>query len=276
MGRLDPKIAVDLALQACDALGEAHLRGIVHRDIKPSNLFVTQRRDKSDLLKVLDFGISKVPAGQELSITQTASVLGTPAYMSPEQMRSARTVDARSDIWGLGCVLYELVEGHPPFIASNFAELCVLVSTEPFKPLVHAPELTPIIEKCLAKGLDDRFQTMVELATALVPFAPDPARAEKEVAKIHRRLGMTPPGGVPVNELKSSPKLRAPTFEGEAPTSVTTDVRPVLIGPNRKLEPEPPPPAPKNMSTFWLVIVLILLFGVGIAAGLLVTSTNAC
>ena len=98
-GQLARPLAVDLVLQTCDALAEAHAIGIVHRDIKPTNLFITSRRDGSPLLKVLDFGISKAQSTAELSLTQTSSMLGTPAYMSPEQMRSARNADARSDLW---------------------------------------------------------------------------------------------------------------------------------------------------------------------------------
>src|SRR4051812_6836157 len=101
--------AIDLTVQACEALAEAHSIGIVHRDIKPTNLFVTWRPDGSALVKVLDFGISKALTSSNLQLTQTQSLLGTPAYMSPEQMRSARLVDPRTDIWALGTVLYELL-----------------------------------------------------------------------------------------------------------------------------------------------------------------------
>ena len=110
-GTINPALAIELMLQATEALAEAHSIGIVHRDIKPTNLFITWRPDGSPLLKVLDFGISKSPMGADLSLTQTQSLLGTPAYMSPEQMRSARAVDARTDIWSLGTVLYEVLEG---------------------------------------------------------------------------------------------------------------------------------------------------------------------
>src|SRR5439155_5853723 len=110
-GRLPVHVAADLVLQACDVLAEAHALGIVHRDLKPTNLFVTKRPDGTQSIKVLDFGISKAPTTEEMKLTQTATMLGTPAYMSPEQMRSARTVDARSDIWSIGILLYELVEG---------------------------------------------------------------------------------------------------------------------------------------------------------------------
>lgn len=184
--------AVDLMLQTCDAIAEAHSLGIIHRDIKPTNLFITRRRDGSELLKVLDFGIAKANAHVEMSLTQTSSMLGTPAYMSPEQMRSARSVDPRSDIWSLGCVLYELVEGRQPFDADNFAELCVMVAIEDPAPLLVAPELAPVIARCLAKSVDGRYQSVAELARDLVPYASNPASAQRQVERIQRMLANAP------------------------------------------------------------------------------------
>jgi serine/threonine-protein kinase len=194
-GALERTRAVDLLLQACDAIAEAHALGIVHRDIKPTNLFVTKRRDGTDLLKVLDFGISKAQMGTDMSLTQTQSMLGTPAYMSPEQMRSARSVDPRSDIWSLGCVLYELCEGRLAFDAENFAELCVMVATEQFAPMEKAPELTPVIQRALAKTLETRYQDVADLAFALEPYASDPERAYRQVVRVFRMLGRTHPEG---------------------------------------------------------------------------------
>jgi serine/threonine protein kinase len=191
-GRLPTIVAVDLVLQACDVLAEAHALGIVHRDLKPTNLFVTKRADGSQSIKVLDFGISKAPTTEEMKLTQTATMLGTPAYMSPEQMRSARQVDARSDIWSLGILLYELVEGHLPYFAESFAELAVRVATEPFERMVAAPELAPVIARCLGKAPKDRYQSVAELAADIARFAtPDTARTY--VARIHRVLGRAVP-----------------------------------------------------------------------------------
>jgi hypothetical protein len=187
-GPTDAQTAVDLMLQACDALAEAHAAGIVHRDVKPSNLFVATRPDGSRIVKILDFGISKSVIGTDLSLTQTASVLGTPAYMSPEQMRSARSVDARTDIWSLGVVLYELVEGHRPFRAETFAEMCVMAAVDPYDPMRRAPELDPVVARCLAKSPDDRFATIAELAAALAPFARDGMRATYYVGRAQRVL----------------------------------------------------------------------------------------
>jgi len=207
-GTISVEIAADVVLQACDALAEAHALGIVHRDLKPSNLFLTKRPDGSRLVKVLDFGISKAPT-MDMSLTQTASVLGTPTYMSPEQTRSARTVDARSDIWGLGTVLYELVEGHPPFEAESFAELCVKIAIESPPPLVRGHELAHVIARCLAKDPADRYQTVAELAADLAPFAPQET-ALTYVDRIHRLLH------VPRFATASDPHLPSPSQERTA------------------------------------------------------------
>jgi serine/threonine-protein kinase len=265
VGRLQAPRAVDFLLQACDAIAEAHANGIVHRDIKPSNLFLTRRRDGSELLKVLDFGISKAQAGPEMSLTQTQSMLGTPAYMSPEQMRSAKTVDPRSDIWALGVVLYELVEGHTPFRASNFAELCVVVSTEPHAQLRNAPQLTSVIDRCLAKPIDQRYQNVADLAADLESFASDPAGAHRQVGRIARVLGVTLPGN-----RDSTPHVQARQSTPRPSTS-----------PSMAAEGLPPTPvphipsashvAPRRMGGVAIALILILLFGVGIAAGLYVT-----
>src|ERR1041384_3883539 len=201
-GRRQPSLAIDLIIQACEALAEAHSLGIVHRDIKPTNLFLTSRPDGSLLLKILDFGISKSPAGAELSLTQTWSLLGSPAYMSPEQMRSARHVDARTDVWSLGAVLYEAIEGHLPFQAESFSEMCVMVAVDPPTPTVETPRhLVPIISRCLAKTPDDRYANVAELARDLAMHAREPDQAQISVERIARMLGRTaktrtPPVGV--------------------------------------------------------------------------------
>ena len=165
-------------LQTAEALAEAHSLGIVHRDVKPTNLFVTWRPDGSALIKVLDFGISKSPMGTDMQLTQTQSLLGTPAYMSPEQMRSARLVDSRSDIWSLGTVFYEALEGRRPFEAESFSEMCVKVAVDPPAPMVNTPPgLQQVILRCLAKSPEQRYATMAEFARDLIPFAQDQHQA---------------------------------------------------------------------------------------------------
>ncbi|HEX4416495.1 MAG TPA: protein kinase [Kofleriaceae bacterium] len=181
--------AVELTLQACEALAEAHSIGIVHRDVKPTNLFVTWRPDGSALIKVLDFGISKAPIVGAMQLTQTQSLLGTPAYMSPEQMRSARMVDSRTDLWSLGTVLYELLEGRRPFEAESFSEMCVKVAVDPPQPMVKTPPaLQTVVLRCLEKSPDDRYASMAELARDLVPFSHDPHQAQVLVERMSRML----------------------------------------------------------------------------------------
>jgi WD40 repeat protein/serine/threonine protein kinase len=176
-GPLPVAVAADYIIQALDALGEAHAMGIVHRDLKPSNLFITRRADGSAWLKVLDFGISKLAShGGDASLTGTHSIIGSPAYMSPENLWSSKLVDVRSDIWSLGIILYELVSGRAPFSAPAFSTLVLKVALEPL-PSLSGPEPIPagfaaIVRRCLEKDPSRRFESAAELAAALEPFAP--------------------------------------------------------------------------------------------------------
>jgi serine/threonine protein kinase len=122
-GAQPPSLVCDMLLQACEGIAEAHAVGIVHRDLKPSNFFVIRKLDGSPLLKILDFGISKAPAGFDSELTKTQAVVGTPAYMAPEQMMSPRGVDQRTDIWSMGIVMYQLLTGRLPFQSEQYAEL---------------------------------------------------------------------------------------------------------------------------------------------------------
>lgn len=168
--------AAGYILQTCQALAAAHARGIVHRDIKPSNLFLTHRKDGSPLVKVLDFGISKSMSGEGGNITGTMDVLGSPSYMSPEQLTSFKTVDHRADIWSLGVSLYHLLTGRLPFPGDNFAKVVARILNEPPASLrADRPgspaDLEAVIAKCLSKNPQLRYQSAVELANALSPFA---------------------------------------------------------------------------------------------------------
>jgi predicted Ser/Thr protein kinase len=188
-GSLPVPWAVEMMMQTAEALSEAHSIGIVHRDVKPTNLFVTWRPDGSALVKVLDFGIARAPMGNDLKLTQTQSLLGTPAYMSPEQMRSARLVDARSDIWSLGTVLYELIEGRRPFEAESFSEMCVKVAVDAPVPMQKAPPaLEQIVMRCLSKSPEQRYANMAALGNALRPFMRDPKTAGILVERMHRMV----------------------------------------------------------------------------------------
>lgn len=186
-GPVPPGLAVDWVLQACDALAEAHALGIVHRDLKPSNLFVARRNDGSSSLKVLDFGISKMQQEQgAASLTGSQSLLGSPGYMSPEQIRNPRLADPRTDIWALGATLQELLSGVPAFGSdAPSAVLARVVTEEPPSLLSLSPGLPPelgaVVSRCLQKDLSKRYQTIAALAEALMPWAPPgrPPRLER-------------------------------------------------------------------------------------------------
>lgn len=171
-GTLGVVEAVSLVLQACEGLAAAHRAGIVHRDIKPGNLFLTERPDGSPLVKLLDFGISKQLEAADEALTSSSAFLGSPSYMSPEQLRAARDVDGRADIWSLGVVLYIALSGRLPFVAGSVADLCIDVLTKPYPPLLEVPDpVAQVIARCLEKDRTARFANLADLAHALAPHA---------------------------------------------------------------------------------------------------------
>jgi serine/threonine protein kinase len=179
-GRLPPEEAVGYVLEACDAVAEAHAAGIVHRDLKPANLFLATRSDGSRHVKVLDFGVSKSlldsSSGQH-ALTVTSSVVGSPLYMSPEQLDSAKDVDRRTDIWALGVVLFELLTGRTPFRGDSIPQLVnsVLHDQPPtfIECEVTAPDgLEVALHRALAKSRDQRYGSIAEFVSALAHFAP--------------------------------------------------------------------------------------------------------
>jgi serine/threonine protein kinase len=180
---------VDLVLQACEGMAEAHAMGIIHRDIKPSNFFITRRPDGSNLLKILDFGISKTPA-ELTELTGDQTVIGTPTYMAPEQMVSARSTDPRSDVWSIGVVMYQMLEGRPPFEAESYAELVLKVGGGAPTPLhvTLPPGLGDVVMRCLERDPARRIQSVGELARRLAPYATDPIAAQQGAERATRIL----------------------------------------------------------------------------------------
>jgi serine/threonine protein kinase len=228
-GRVSADEAIEYVLQACEAIVEAHDLGIVHRDLKPANLFLSKRADGSPLVKVLDFGISKLEGGGSRSQLTSASVLmGSPRYMSPEQMLSAKDVDARTDVWALGVILYELVTGKPVWHADTMQGLCALIASSPAPSLrALAPDaphvLDDVVSRCLAKSRDARIASVADLALALEPIAPATARTSIDrilrVARRERGVGGTsrrPEGG---------PIPKAPSAAVASADATTNDAR---------------------------------------------------
>jgi eukaryotic-like serine/threonine-protein kinase len=188
-GPLSIKQAVEYTMQACEALATAHAVGVVHRDIKPENLFLSRQPQGLDVIKVLDFGISKVALTgsvyeSKAPLVQTLMPLGSPFYMSPEQLRGLE-IDSRTDIWSLGCVLFELLAGHAPFNAPSITLLTAMILEQSAPPLRSVcpdapPALEAIIARCLEKEPERRYQNVGQLALALYPFAPRRARLSAE------------------------------------------------------------------------------------------------
>ncbi len=176
--------AVGYLLEACTAVSIAHRAGIIHRDLKPANIFLAQEGPRR-IVKVLDFGISKVTSANEVSATSTQTMLGTPLYMSPEQVRSARDVDGRADIWSLGVVLYEALTGQLPFMSEDASGVIAAIISDPVTPVRQLrPDVPPALEAAIMKALEKdrnrRFRLVDELASALLPFAPPWFRAPKQ------------------------------------------------------------------------------------------------
>jgi serine/threonine-protein kinase len=179
-GALPIKLAVEYVLQACEALASAHASGVVHRDVKPENLFLNRPSQGVDMIKVLDFGISKVAlTGSSFEsrhpLAQTTMAMGSPTYMSPEQVRASHDIDARTDVWSLGCVLYELLTGQPAFDAPSLTQIsAAILEAEPTSLRLACPMapsgLEAVVKHCLAKHPAGRFQNVGELAIALYPY----------------------------------------------------------------------------------------------------------
>jgi len=245
-GPLPVEEIVDYLLQTCEAVGEAHAANIVHRDLKPANLFLATRPNHDvPIVKVLDFGISKILEPETDAITRTSALMGTAYYMSPEQLTSAKKVDTRTDIWALGVILYELLAAKRPFEAGTMPEVVALIlenSPTPLQTLrTDVPDgLVAVIGKCLRK-MDDRYQTVADLANALEPFAPQHARSL--VTRVNKLV--KPSLQMPVPSSANAPQSGREQHRIAVDTEVDFDGQTAVMG---VTQPDPvrsePAPAP--------------------------------
>ena len=255
-GPLPIAVAVEYVLQACVAVAEAHALGIVHRDLKPANLFLTKRLDGTPLIKVLDFGIAKAASASDFQITRTSTIMGSPAYMSPEQLRSSRDVDARTDLWALGVILYELVSSRLPFHGDSITELAVKVVMDPPEPLaVDSPAFAAVVARCLEKTADQRYPTVAALAADLAPLGGERAgRSATLIATLTgERSAVITAAGQPAAAIAAG---HATTLQTAAAQSTGTAI---------------PPPPPRRRG---LVLGGIALAAVAAAATIFVTRRD--
>lgn len=220
-GPLPLSDAVDYVIQACEAIAEAHALGIVHRDLKPSNLFLTARTDGSPLVKVLDFGISKLLHDRVENLTRTEAAMGSALYMSPEQMHETRSVDHRTDIYALGITLFELCAGRPPFYAETLPQLCAAVLTGSPTPLRELrPDLpeafAAVLARAYARDREQRYTSVAELVLALAPFAPP--RSRPTIERIARMAGVPLAAAAPAPG--PQPASPAPPAFGASTTAI--------------------------------------------------------
>ena len=232
-GKLPPLEALQLLIPAIDAVAYAHGRGVIHRDLKPENIFLARDPTGAVIPKLLDFGISRIVTAEEQRMTATGMSIGTPAYMSPEQIRADKVVDVRTDVWSLGVILYEVLAGVLPFQSSSHSGLFVKIVTEPPVPLAIAlpgisPPLAVVVEKCLSARVEGRYGSAAEIARDLRAI-----------------VGLPGPVSVPaVSEVVPlPPRAEAPrVLETQAaPTpSIVPDLE--LPAPKPKPKPKPRPP----------------------------------
>jgi serine/threonine-protein kinase len=217
------------AVQALRGLQLAHDSGIIHRDMKPSNCFVIEKEGDPDFVKLLDFGISKLQQPDDIKLTQTNSMLGTPLYMPPEQARSAKLVDHRSDLYAVGVILYELLSGQPPFNSdSTFADLLLKIAMGEPEPLTDLrpdvpPELAAIVRRAFARDPNDRYTSAFELSEALAPWCDDRSYAVLDAAR--RRAGRAT--GLPValsSEARGAVQVTSP-----AASAIQSEVSSTLV-----------------------------------------------
>jgi serine/threonine protein kinase len=241
-GILSVPEAVGILLQACTAIAEVHRAGVIHRDLKPANLFLARSRGGASIVKVVDFGISKLSprnGRDEVALTSKGIAVGTPLYMAPEQLRGAVEIDPRADVWALGVILFEMLTGRAPFEETDFLILCTRIATAPtprlaaVRPDLAFPSgLDDVLEHCLAKHPDDRCFDAGELARELTPFL-------RHVTLRMVERPVTPPAAAPATpvsprgEIASTLISRRATWEMPSERPDQLSPRSTLVTPAR-------------------------------------------
>jgi serine/threonine protein kinase len=299
-GPLQPMVAIDCIVQACDALAEAHALGVVHRDLKPANLFLARLAAESSVVKIIDFGISKVSLkrgeGTDQQLTGGLDTFGSPVYMSPEQLRSCSTVDARADIWAMGVVLFELVTGRLPFDGIELPQLVTsILSAEPLSLAILCPEapeqLDTVVRKCLEKDPDKRYPNVAALVQDLEGFVVGASverirhikRVIREVASIPPPTPM--PASLRIENIQlalmraaqpSSPDLMSTGEPRVSRPRVAAVETLAEVGRASNAPSVPTLPAPPDHGTRWRVALVGLCVAVALGVvGLLVRGRSA-
>jgi eukaryotic-like serine/threonine-protein kinase len=268
-GPMPVRDAVDAVLQGCEALAEAHANGIIHRDLKPSNFFLTRRADRSPLVKILDFGLAKPNRAmgadmQEKSLTSYDGVMGTATYMSPEQIRSSKDVDARADVWSLAVVLFELLSKRHPFEGAFLAATLAKILGDPPTRLTEVAKDAPygledVLMRALVKDRDQRLASVAAFAEALAPFASP--EGQLSIQRICRTL---------VTDTTRSPQeiddaMTAATFQ---PTMIIRDP----AGTPRQQRRAAVPSGGGEAARFWMFWGLVAAVSLNIVLGGLLLS----
>ncbi|MBK8994547.1 MAG: serine/threonine protein kinase [Myxococcales bacterium] len=269
-GPLPPDEVADYLVQACAGLAEAHATGLVHRDLKPANLFLARRTDGTTQVKVLDFGIAKSIGGTRL--TADFAVLGSPRYMSPEQLRAPRSVDARTDIWALGAIAFRLLTDKPPFEAEGLEQLmeAMLAGKRPALAELRPglpPALVEAVERCLRVNPEERFASVAELARALAELGPPSAR--ERAARLARASSPAPPEPAAAAQAATVPFAAVPEAKARPILEPTLD-DPALresVRPSRAR-------TPRWAIAAGLVIVASVALVVAVLSGMLGATTG--
>jgi serine/threonine-protein kinase len=210
-GTLSPAVTIALLAPVLDALSSVHARSIVHRDLKPANLFVARDEEGHEVVKILDFGVSRVREGRRAPMTAKGVVVGTPRFMAPEQARGAADLDARADLYAMGAIAYACLSGRPPYAELGYVDVIAAILEGPPTPLARLvpsvpPALLAVIERAMARRREERFSNAAEMRAALIAAgqgAPLTTKSDGVVTVVEPRSAPTP---VPSTAIQGTPR----------------------------------------------------------------------